>query len=170
LSDIAAQPGTAPLDSSAFDFLPGKWSVAMRRRKVDGKLNLLSDWVVFSARASFERVLDGKAVFGQYEMHQPDGMLHAIDLRIFNPQTNGWTIYWASSNDHEWQENPMRGGVATPNAMIFTMEDALDGCPVLTRFIWRVASQDHAIWEQSFSNDDGKTWISNWEMRFTRDP
>lgn len=164
-----AVPDRGPaLPASAFDFLPGNWNVAMRQRKIDGTLQVLGDWVPFDASATFERVLNGTAVFGKYELHKPDGTVPAVDFRFLDPATKTWTIYWAGANDHQWQDSPMRGGFATPDAMVFIMDDTLAGHAVLTRFVWRVPSNDHALWEQSFSNDRGKTWVANWTMDFTR--
>ena len=166
---VTTQPGQA-LDGSAFDFLPGEYTVKMRRRKVSGDLEVLSDWNAFDATATFRRMLDGFGFFEEFRMEQPHGVTYSVGTRFFNPQTNVWTIYWANQKDGGWQSAPMTGGIAAEDGMIFTMDDTLEGKPVLTRYYWRTPSYDHPSWEQSFSNDGGVTWTSNWVMEFSRKP
>jgi hypothetical protein len=140
----------------------------MRQRKVNGDLHVLGDWTPFEATATFEPALDGRAIFGKYSMHKPDGIQPAVDIRFFNPETKVWTIYWAGDKDYVWQDNPMKGGGSSGNALVFIMPDTFDGHAVLTRYMWRVCSHDEAHWEQAFSNDQGKTWTENWTMDFAR--
>lgn len=163
------EPNTGtPLSAHTFDFLPGSWTVSMRQRKLNGELQAVGEWTTFPATAEFERVLEGKAIFGKYHMQRPSGPAAAIDTRFFNAETKAWTIYWASGQDSAWQDNPFKGGFATRDAIVFIIDDSVDGHPVQTRYMWHVRSHDHATWEQSFSNDRGKTWVSNWFMEFTR--
>ncbi len=156
------------LGASSFDFLPGAWDVAMRQRTVDGELRVLDDWVSFEASASFEKVLNGQAIFGQYMMRKIDGVHRALDMRFYNPDEQSWTIYWANEKDRGWQKRPMKGGATIGDAMEFVMEDRIEEHAVLTRYTWKVPSPNQASWRQSFSNDRGTTWISNWTMDFAR--
>ena len=50
---------------------------------------------------------------------------------------------------------------------MFHGEEEHDGQTVAARFVW-TPSPTSPRWEQAFSNDSGKTWETNWVMRFTR--
>jgi hypothetical protein len=49
----------------------------------------------------------------------------------------------------------------------FYAQDQVDGRPVKVRYLWLIADQNHARWEQAFSYDD-RTWETNWTADFTR--
>jgi hypothetical protein len=36
------------------------------------------------------------------------------------------------------------------------------------QFVWSRVTTPTPRWEQAFSDDDGKTWETNWTMDFTR--
>ncbi|TLS41103.1 hypothetical protein FE633_38085 [Streptomyces montanus] len=44
----------------------------------------------------------------------------------------------------------------------------LGGKGVRVRFVWSGISDTTARWEQAFSVDGEKTWVTNWFMDFTR--
>ena len=50
----------------------------------------------------------------------------------------------------------------------FFGDEEVDGRPVRCRFYW-YRDAESPRWEQAFSDDDGKTWETNWIMTFTRD-
>lgn len=50
----------------------------------------------------------------------------------------------------------------------FYGDDVHDGKTVRARFIWSGVSDASARWEQAFSWDGGRTWLTNWVMDFTR--
>ena len=45
--------------------------------------------------------------------------------------------------------------------------EEFEGRHIFNRFIWNVDSSDSCRWEQAFSAG-GKTWETNWTMKFTR--
>ena len=46
--------------------------------------------------------------------------------------------------------------------------DVFEGRPILVRFIWSGITTPTPRWEQSFSDDGGATWETNWIMEFSR--
>ena len=50
----------------------------------------------------------------------------------------------------------------------FRGDDTIDGREFRVRYQWSDISPTTARWEQSFSVDGDKTWISNWIMESTR--
>jgi hypothetical protein len=89
-----------------------------------------------------------------------------LSLRIFNPKTQQWSIYWAD-NDRAVLDPPVVGKFSQ-GVGIFEGADTLEGKPIRMRFIWSKITLNSAQWEQEFSDDDGQTWEKNWVMEFTR--
>ena len=50
----------------------------------------------------------------------------------------------------------------------FYSQEVFEGRHLFSRFIWNVDSADSCRWEQAFSVAGGKTWETNWTMKFTR--
>lgn len=49
---------------------------------------------------------------------------------------------------------------------LFYADDVLNGQPIRVRFTWTATPGAHPRWEQSFSNDGGASWETNWTMEF----
>ena len=45
-----------------------------------------------------------------------------------------------------------------------------NGKDIRARFVWSDITADSARWEQAFSVNGERTWITNWIMEFTRSP
>lgn len=58
-------------------------------------------------------------------------------------------------------------GRFTGDRGLFECSDVLGGRPVQVRFEW-LADRSAPVWQQSFSWDDGATWVVTWEMHFSR--
>jgi hypothetical protein len=52
----------------------------------------------------------------------------------------------------------------------FYGDDTYNGKDIRARFVWSDITADSARWEQAFSIDGERTWITNWIMEFTRSP
>jgi hypothetical protein len=89
-----------------------------------------------------------------------------MSLRLYNPRTRQWSIYWAS-NRIDGLEPPVVGSFEN-GVGVFEGRQELDGRPILVRFTWSSITRSSARWEQAFSPDDGKTWETNWIMTMTR--
>ena len=62
---------------------------------------------------------------------------------------------------------PMRGRFSDGRGRFYG-EETFQGRPIRVRFIWTPMTPTTCRWEQAFSEDDGKTWETNWIMSFTR--
>lgn len=88
-------------------------------------------------------------------------------LRLFNPETREWSIWWA--DNHRGVLDPPVTGSFIEGIGTFYGRDRHGDIPVLVRFIWDAREAAHPRWEQAFSPDDGATWETNWKMTFERD-
>jgi hypothetical protein len=86
-------------------------------------------------------------------------------LRLFDPRTATWQIWWSSTRAPGVLDIPVVGRFVDRHG-VFDATDTIGGRPVVVRFEWqRTAGEPR--WQQSFSWDDGATWMLNWTMRFT---
>jgi hypothetical protein len=73
--------------------------------------------------------------------------------------TNG-TLYWANSKNGTLV--PPQVGQFKDGQGEFYAQDTLDGKSIFIRFIWSKTDSKTPHFEQSFSNNGGKTWEVNW--------
>jgi threonine/homoserine/homoserine lactone efflux protein len=154
-----------------FDFLPGDWHVENRRlvRPLDDD----SPWEAFTATAHMDKLPGG---FGNIDTFvapdwRPNWM--GMTLRIFNPETGLWSLYWLSP--HTGGIDSATGALTPPvvgkfenGVGIFEGDDVINGHALRVRYTWYDISADQAKWQQAFSLDGGKTWKPNWFMVETR--
>ena len=145
-----------------FDFLAGTWDVANRWRS--DFLDETSAWEEFPAISRATRHFDGAASFD--EIIFPTKGFAGLTLRLYDPATCQWSLYWASKRTGTLF--PPVTGRFTDGVGEFYGEDTYQGTPVRVRFLWSGITGDAAHWEQAFSADDGHTWLTNWHMDLTR--
>jgi hypothetical protein len=145
-----------------FDFLHGEWEVAHRRRT--DFLDPDSDWEEFWGTSWCRPLFDGAANVDEIDM--PHLGAKGLTLRLFDQEREEWSLSWASS----------RTGTLFPPVVghfdgdrgEFHGDDEHDGEDVRVRYVWAGVSPASAHWEQAFSVDDGRTWVTNWTMDFSR--
>ena len=147
-----------------FDFLIGEWSVVHRRLK--RRLTSEAEWFEFSGPATARKILDGLGNIDEYRIDLPAGAYVGSSLRLFNPATQNWSIYWMDSRDPKL-DPPMVGRFQDGRGLFFG-DDSFDGKKVRVRFIWSGMTRLACRWEQGFSIDGGASWETNWIMTFTR--
>lgn len=145
-----------------FDFLAGSWNVASRRRRLF--LARCEEWDEFPATSQCLRLFDGAANVDWISFHTLDST--GVTLRLFQPDRQEWSIYWASSRDGILQ--PPVVGRFDDGEGRFYGDDTYDGKDIRVRYIWSDITPTTARWEQAFSADQERTWEINWIMTFTR--
>jgi hypothetical protein len=148
-----------------FDFLAGRWRVLHRRLRE----RLAGDdrWQEFEGSCAMERVLGGLGNVDDNVIDLPGGAYRAVSIRSFDPGTRRWAIWWLDGRDPHRIDVPVVGafeaGVGT-----FYADETFKDRPIRVRFRWTETRTDSPRWEQAFSPDAGKTWETNWTMRFVR--
>jgi hypothetical protein len=145
-----------------FDFLTGTWDVANRWRTEF--LDPDSEWEEFPGISHASRHFDGGANFD--EITFPSKSFSGLTLRLYNPDTGQWSLYWASNLTGVLF--PPVTGQFKEGVGEFFGEDRHNDAPILTRFRWSGITADSAHWEQAYSADSGETWVNNWYMDLTR--
>ncbi|MEV6521850.1 hypothetical protein AB0M43_07930 [Longispora sp. NPDC051575] len=142
-----------------FDFYHGEWRT-VGRKLVDVKDRACTEWVEFEGTGDCRPILGGLGNVDTLTVPaQPPGgeTTFGATLRLFDPATGIWRIWWMSSRLPGVLDTPVAGRFDGPRG-IFEGPDEFDGVPVLVRYEWDNHGDGRADWAQRFSWDDGATW------------
>jgi hypothetical protein len=153
--------------SHEFDFIYGHWTVHNKKLR-DVTDRDCTDWVEFDATSEAFPILDQLGHIDRiYVPDPPDGdPFEGFTLRLFDPVTGTWSIWWSSTRAPGRLDPPVMGRFSGGHG-VFDCEDNIGGWPVTVRFEWQ-ADDAEPIWQQSFSYDSGVTWKANWVMTMRR--
>jgi hypothetical protein len=147
-----------------FDFIFGSWKV--HNRRLLSPLTGSTTWVEFDGTSVARPVWGGRANMDEFEAESPSGHIQGMSLRLYNPATRQWSIYWANSA-RGTLDVPVIGGFENGRGEFYDQE-LFEGRAIYVRYVWSDITERSARWEQAFSPDGGKTWETNWIMDFTR--
>jgi hypothetical protein len=147
-----------------FDFVIGSWKIHNRRLR--DPLTGSTTWVEFEGTSVARKIWGGRANVDEGELDDPSGHIQGMTLRLYDPTTRLWSLYWATSKQGTLAI-PTIGRFANGRGEFYDYE-VYQGKAVLVRFLWLNIKPDSCRWEQAFSSDGGKTWETNWTMDFER--
>ena len=159
--EIVPSKSSSPQD---FDFWIGKWRI--HNRKLKTRLNNCMEWIEFEATGEAFKILNGFGNFDQYRAKFDGVPFAGMTLRLFNPKTKLWSLYWADSNVVVLdvpQVGSFDGYIGK-----FYAKDVFEERPIIVVFQWDKTNLEVPTWSQAFSPDNGKTWEWNWYMTFYR--
>jgi len=165
LAASAQSTDTAKRDGSHdFDFEIGNWKTHLKRLKAP--LSGSTTWIEYDGTTVVRKIWNGKANMVELEVDGPSGHFEGLNLRLYNPEARQWSLNFASS----------RGGVITQPTIgefkngrgEFYDQEAFNGRTIMVRFVITPVNADLIRFEQSFSDDGGKTWELNWIAEDTR--
>ena len=164
-SPKSVQQTSANRDGQAdFDFEIGAWKTHLRRllKPLTGS----TTWAEYHGTTVVRKVWNGRANLVELEVDGPAGHIEALSLRLYNPQSRQWSLNFANS---------AAGTMAVPTIGEFRNgrgefydQETLNGRAILVRFLILPVSADSIRFEQSYSDDGGKTWELNWVAVDTR--
>ena len=147
-----------------FDFLMGAWKV--RHCMLKDRLKGSEEWIEFEGDTVARKILNGIGNLDDNLIQMKTGPVHAVTLRLFNPTSREWSIYW-STDRTGILDVPVIGGFKDGLGQFYSQE-VFEGRHIYSRFIWSKITATACQWEQAFSEDGGKTWETNWVMEFAR--
>jgi hypothetical protein len=147
-----------------FDPLLGSWKYHLQRRT--NPLTGSTTWVDLTGAGVCYRLWDGSAQLDTILVNGESGHIEGLTLRLYNPKSHEWRLYWANSKD---------GVVVIPQIGQFKnghgefyAQDTLNDRSIFVKFDWTGLATASPHFEQSFSADGGKTWEVNWITDQTR--
>lgn len=148
-----------------FDFELGSWKIHVKR--LLNPLSGSSRWVEFDGTSVTRKLWDGRAQIEEFNVDGPNGPIQGLTLRLYNPKSRQWSLYWANSRDGSMGGPPNVGEFKNGRGEFYA-HDTFNGRMILIRYVWSDITPNSAHFEQSFSDDGGKTWEVNWITDQTR--
>src|SRR5579883_990778 len=163
---LGSQTTTSERDGQHdFDFALGTWKAHLKR--LENPLTWSKTWVEFDGTFVARKVWDGRAMVEEVELDSPGGHIEGLTLRLYNSQTRQWSIYWANSKNGVMDTSPQVGRFKNGRGEFYGT-DTLNGKLIYVRFVWTNTNTNTPHFEQSYSDDGGKTWEVNWTTDQTR--
>jgi hypothetical protein len=165
--------GLAQLNSDAsktrdgqhdFDFNIGAWNTHIKR--LQHPLTGSNTWVELKGTVIVQKVWNGRAQLEEIEADGPTGHFEGLTLFLYNPQSHQWSQNFASSSGGSLSV-PTVGEFKNGRGEFFDQEP-FHGRTILVRVVWSNISPNSHQFEQSFSDDGGKTWEPNFVATLIR--
>jgi hypothetical protein len=163
-SSVAGSGSTARDGQHDFDFEIGTWKTHLSR--LVHPLTGSTTWVTLDGITVVRKVWDGRANLAELDVETPKGHLQVLSLRLYDPLAHQWSLNTANANGGTVSV-PTVGEFKNGRGEFFDQEP-INGRTVLVRNVWSDITADSCRFEQSFSDDGGKTWEVNWIAVDTR--
>jgi hypothetical protein len=152
--------------SHDFDFNIGRWHTHIRR--LTNPLSGSSEkWIELDGTVVVKPVWNGKAQLEEIEADGPNGHWEGLTLFLYNPEARQWSQNFSSSSGGT-MEVPTIGEFKNGRGEFYDQE-TYQGRAILVRGVWSKITANGHQFEQSFSDDGGKTWEPNFIGTLTRD-
>ena len=162
-----AVAGPAALRSGEhdFDFGEGAWHTHIKR--ILDPFNAASRTIELDGTVSSRRVWGGRAWLEEIQAEGPNGPWQGLSLFLYNPQAHQWSQTFL--NRKIGALSPSVGAFNDDRIELYS-QDTFKDRAILVRAIWSDISADAHRYEESFSDDGGKTWRLSFTARKTRIP
>ena len=149
-----------------FDFEIGTWTtkLSVLRNPLTGS----GTWVEYEGTSVVRKVWDGRANLVELDAQGPAGRIEGLSLRLYNPESRQWSLHFANSRNGIMTD-PVFGEFKDGRGEFYG-QDTLNGRAIFVRFVISQVDPDSWRFEQSFSDDGGQTWETNWIAIDTRIP
>ena len=147
-----------------FDFEIGTWKTRLRR--LLHPLSGSTTWAEYEGTTVVRKVWGGRANLVELVADGPSGHFEGLSLRLYNPESNQWSLNFANSNSGVMSP-PTIGGFKDGRGEFFNQE-TFNGRAIFVRLVISDVTPNSCRFEQSFSDDGGKTWEVNWVATDTR--
>jgi len=154
----------APDGQHDFDFEIGTWKTHLKR--LQRPLTGSTTWIEYDGTTTVRSVWNGRANLVELAVDGPAGHIEALSLRLYNAKSGQWSLNFSSLGSGSLSE-PAIGGFRNGRGEFFNKE-TLNGKVITVRFVISDITPTSCRFEQSFSDDDGKTWEVNWIATDTR--
>jgi hypothetical protein len=162
--NLIAYPAPTTGPEHDFDFEIGTWKTHLKRLRKP--LTGSTEWVEYDGTTVVRKVWNGRANMVELEVDGAAGHIEALSLRLYNPESHQWSLNFANSAG---------GTVGVPTVGEFKNgrgeffdQETFGGRAIFVRFVISNITLNSCHFEQSFSDDGGKTWEVNWIATDTR--
>jgi len=163
-ADATAPPAPAYRDGAHdFDFNIGTWRTHIKTR---APFSTSTNWEEMTGTVTVRKIWGGKASMEEIDASGKDDHLEGLTLFLYNPQTHQWSQTWVSSSDGTIDGSAF--GEFKDGRGELIQQDTYQGRSVLVRTVWSDIAPNSHHFQQSYSDDNGRTWLPNFEASLTR--
>jgi len=148
-----------------FDFNLGVWHTHIKR--VLDPFASGSDSLELNGTVTVRKVWDGRAQLEEIEADGPKGHWEGLTLFLYNPQSHQWSQTFANSQQGSLT-TPLIGSFKEGRGELHSV-DTLEGRSILVRGVWSEITPDSHRYEESYSDDGGRTWHVAFMGELTRE-
>src|SRR5271154_5166873 len=160
------QTATPPDGQHDFDFEIGTWHTHLTR--LQHPLTGSTTWLEYDGTSKISKIWNGRANLVELEVDGPTGHIEGLSLRLYNPHSREWSLNFASSAQGTMSIPTV--GEFKNNRGEFYDQEPFNNRAILVRNVFEDITANSYRFEQSFSDDGGKTWELNWIAVDTRIP
>jgi hypothetical protein len=165
-AESAPAPAAAPRDGQHdFDFNIGVWRTHIKR--ILDPLSGSAHSIELNGTVAVRKVWDGKAQLEEIETEGPNGHWEGLTLFLYNPASHQWSQTFVNSKVGVLT-GPLIGEFKSGRGELFS-QDTFDGRSILVRAVWSDIEPDSHHFEESYSDDGGKTWAPAFIANLTRE-
>lgn len=149
-----------------FNMLEGVWAVeshSLQRRMAAEKV-----WLENHMETEYRILLDGLVAINDTYGSFNNRPMHGIMIRAYDPDKDEWQFHWMSKGYPHLTEQ-VRGRFEN-GVGVFYGEEVNEGRTFKMRFRWKMISENHAFWEQSYQDPETGEWEINWTLDLRRKP
>ena len=150
--------------SHDFDFNLGTWRTQIKR--LLHPLTGSTAWTDLDGTVTVRSVWGGRAQLEEIEADGSMGPFEGLTLFLYNPAAHQWSSSFSSSGDGTMDRPGV--GEFRDGRCVFINQDTYNGRTILVKMVWSDITPDSHHVEQSFSEDGGKTWETNFIGNLTR--
>ena len=148
-----------------FDFNLGVWHTHIRR--ILDPLSGSDHSTELNGTVTVRKVWDGRAQLEEIEAEGPNGHWEGLTLFVYNPQSHQWSQSFIDSKMGVLT-SPLVGAFKDGRGELFA-QDTFREKSILVRAVWSNITTDSHDFEESYSNDGGRTWAAAFIADLTRE-
>lgn len=147
--DTTKPPCSAPA-ASQFDFWVGEWQLS---------------WADSGRGTNIITKPFGSCVIQEQFRDLAPNSLVGLSVSVYDGATEQWQQTWV---DNQGGYMVFTGGFADKKMILSRETTRPDGTPVTQRMVFRDITAESLIWDWEASTDGGKSWNTNWQIRYQR--
>jgi hypothetical protein len=148
-----------------FDFNIGVWRTHIKR--ILDPLSGSAHSIELNGTVAVRKVWDGRAQLEEIETDGPNGHWEGLTLFLYNPASHQWSQTFINSKVGVLTGS-LIGAFKDGRGELFS-QDTFDGRSILVRGVWSDIKPDSHHFEESYSDDGGKTWAPAFIANLTRE-
>jgi hypothetical protein len=167
-SSQAQQPeshDTARDGQHDFDFNSGVWHTHIKR--VVDPFSHPSNSIELNGTVTVRKIWGDRALLEEIETDGPNGHWEGMSLFLYNPQSHQWSQSFINSKLGALNA-PLIGEFKDGRGELFS-QDTFHNKSILVRGVWSDIKPDSHRYEESYSNDGGKSWAVAFSAEKTRE-